>query len=1041
MTPRLAVCAVLAACLAPAARAELVKRARYPTLSPDGRTIAFAYQGDLWSVPATGGRATRLTSHAAREAQPVFSADGKSLFFSSNRFGSYDLFSMAAEGGPAKRLTHHGGSEFPASCSPDGRWVLFYGSLYGHMDVYKLPTAGGEPIKLTWDYYEREFFGSVSPDGQWIAYNHNAVPGSWRRRGYEGSANADVWIARFTTPVSEPRRLTTNAGQDFAPQFSRDGRRVFYVSDRKGQVNIWSMDLTGGNQKQHTFHTTDGVRIPSLAARADRIVYEYNSEIWLLDTASGKSAAVPVDVAVDERRNLTAERTVGGNPSEYAVSPDGRKIALIVRGDLFVVPVTGGLARRLVGRPSRESHIAWMNDSKTILFVTDEKGQKDLRSIEITGTNEKVVADSNQDEISPVVSPDGNWIAFHLGDSEITVIPAGGGPATARVKGAFPDASRQYAAHFSWAPNSKSLVFKQTGATLADAVYVADVADPQPRRVTRHFRDVGTPRWAANGRMLYFPATAVDSAHLYAVDLAEDAPPEFEEDSIERLDRPQPQAAPAAPPAIDYATVEKALRRVTATGGVQDAMLLGNGRTFIVEVGGNLQVVPADGRNAGTQPLADQAAAFELTRDGGRVFFLSGGQIQSLGLQQRDRRPTPFTATVSLDLATENRQIFQEAWWVMDRYFYSPEHNRVDWPAIKAKYEALLPFVPYKDDFYDVLAELVQELRGSHLGVTGPSEYQADTPTATAYLGLEPDWAVMDAEGKFKVARVTPGSPADSKWSRVAVGEYVLAVDGVELGTGTPLHALLDRKVGRKLVLTVNSQPIMAGSRQVAMKPVGLVQATEVEYEAWVEERRRLVNRLSGGRLAYLHIEAMDVPSEVRFKDEFVGEATDREGMVLDVRYNGGGNVAHRLLDILRKKPYVYFKPRSLGKHVLADWPLDYIWGKPAALLVNQDSASNSEMMAEGFRALGVGPVVGVPTAGAVIATGSWTFVDGGTIRTPTTGVYTAAGEDMDLKGRQPDLLVPYDPIAAREGRDPQLERAVQAVLSKLPPSQAKAQR
>jgi len=1040
MIPRFVVCTLLVACLAPAARAELVKRTRYPALSPDGRTLVFTYQSDLWTVPATGGRAARLTSHAAREVQPVFSPDGKTLVFASNRHGSYDLFSMPAEGGPATRLTFHSGSEFPSGFSADGRWILFYGSGSGQLDVWKLPAAGGEPIRLTWDYYEREFFGSLSPDGQWITYNHNASPGAWRRRGYEGSQNADVWIARFTTPLSEPKRITTNPGQDFAPQFSRDGRRIFYVSDRKGQVNIWSMDPTGGNQKQHTFHTTDGARIPNLAARADRIAYEYNSEIWLLDIAAGKSAAVPIDIATDERRNLTAERTVTTNASEYAISPDGRKVALIVRGDLFVVPASGGPARRLVDRPSRESHVAWLPDSKTLLFVTDEKGQKDLRSIEITGENEKVVADTPQDETNPVVSPDGAWIAYHLGDREIAVAPTAGGPVSTRIKGDFLDAGRGYTPHFSWSPNSKSLVFKQTGATLADAAFVADLADPQPRRVSRWFRDIVRPHWAANGRLIYFAAMALDTHHLYAIDLAEDAPPEFDEDALDRLDRPQPQPTPAGPPAaLDFATIEKALRRVTGAGGVQDAVLLPNGRTFIIEVGGNLQTVAVDGRNASGQPLADQATGPELPRDGSRVFFFSGGQIHSLGLQLRDRRPTPFTATVRHDVTAENRQVFQEAWWLMDRYFYSAEHNKVDWSGIRARYEALLPFAPYKDDFYDVMAEMVQELRGSHLGVSGPSEYQAETPTATAFVGLEPDWAVLDSEGKFKVARVTPGSPADSRWSKVAVGEYVLAVNGRELGAGATWDALLDRQAGRKLVLTVNSQPIMAGSRQVALKPLPPNQAGNLEYEAWVEERRRIVDRLSGGRLAYLHIESMDIPSEMRFKDELVGLASERAGMVLDVRYNGGGNVAHRLLDILRKKPYVYFKPRSLGKEVLADWPLDYLWARPAALLINQDSASNSEMMAEGFRALGVGPVVGIPTMGAVIATGSWSFQDGGNIRTPATGVYTAAGEDMDLKGRQPDLAVPYDPLAAREGRDPQLERAVQALLGKLPPSQAAA--
>jgi tricorn protease len=404
----------------------------------------------------------------------------------------------------------------------------------------------------------------------------------------------------------------------------------------------------------------------------------------------------------------------------------------------------------------------------------------------------------------------------------------------------------------------------------------------------------------------------------------------------------------------------------------------------------------------------------------------------------RDRRTTEFSATISVDLREENRQIFNEAWWMMDRYFYDAKHNGVDWNQIHAKYEALLPYTPYKEDFYDLMAEMVQELKGSHLGVTGPADYTPESPDATAYLGVEPDWAALEREGRFKVGRVVSNSPADNKWSKVNVGEYILAVDGQELGKEATFDDLLNRKAGRKVVLTVNDKPSADGARQVAIKPLTQSAGDDLEYEEWVERNRALVHKLSGGRIGYEHIEAMNAPSEMRFKEEFIGEGTGRDALIVDVRYNGGGNVAHRLLDILRKKPYVTFKPRSLGKSVMADWPADYLWGKPAALLINQDSASNSEMMAEGFKALGVGPTVGIPTMGAVIATGSWTFMDGGSIRTPSSGVYTAEGEDLELHGRQPDVAVPYDPIAAREGRDPQIEKAVQVLLSRLPAGAAR---
>lgn len=1035
--------AVASAWIAAAAHAEPVKRTRYPALSPDGKTIAFSYQGDIWSVPADGGRATRLTTHPARDLQPLFTPDGKSIVFSSNRYGNYDLFVMAADGGPARRLTFNSGNEFASSVTPDGKWVLFYGTAYGASDIYKVPLAGGEPVRLTWDRHERKYFGSVSPDGQWIAYNHNGSPGSWRRRGYEGSFNADVWLARFTTPISEPRRLTTNPGQDFTPMFSRDGKRLYYVSDRKGDVNLWSMDLQGGSQKQLTFHKTDGVRVPSYAPRGEKIAYEWNSEIWLLDVRSGKTGQVKIDVTTDERRNPVIQRTLNKDPSEYEVSPDGKKVALVVHGELFVVPAAGGPARRLVGRPGRQSRIAWMPDSRTILFDTDEKGQQDLHSVEISGQNEKTLADSAADETNAQPSPDGKYIAYHRGDHELVIIPAAGGDPVATIKGDFMDVTRDYSPRFSWSPDSNWLVFDETGSRLEDAIYVASVTDAQPNRVTQFFRGTSVPRFSPNGKMIYFVGAAVDTENLYAVDLADEEKPTFEEDALDQLDKPEsgsPEAHGPAAVTIDFNTVLHHLRRVTASGGIADAAITVSGRTFLVQSGSNVMMVPAGAKNAGGGPVvADGASAMQLTRDGSRLYFLSGGEIQSVGLMTRDRRPTPFTATLDVDLHAENRQIFDEAWWMMDRYFYDERHNGVDWNATRAKYEALLPFVPYKDDFYDLMTEMVQELRGSHVGVSGPSDYTSDSPSSTGYIGVEPDWTVLDSEGHFKIASVTVGSPADAKWSKLKAGEYLLAVDGQPLSAENIWDQLLDHKAGKKVVLTVNSQPTTEGARQVAIKPITEAASQDVEYEAWVQHERNLVDQLSGGRIAYLDVRGMDRPSELRFKEEFISQATDKAGLLVDVRYNGGGNVAHRLLDLLRKKPYVRFRPRGLGKIVDTDWFGEYLWGKPAALLINQDSASNSEMMAEGFRALGIGPLVGVPTMGAVIATGQWTFIDGGTIRTPSSGVYTASGEDFELHGRQPDFLVPYDPLAAKEGRDPQLEKAVQVLLQKLPATAATA--
>src|SRR4051794_25832820 len=292
--------------LARAGHAETVKRTRYPAISPDGHTLCFSYLGDLWTVPTEGGRAARLTVHPARDIQPRYSPDGKWIVFSSDRYGNYDLFLMPAEGGEPRRLTFNSAYDFASGFTPDSQWVVYYSGAYGTGDLYKVRITGGEPIRLTWDNREWKFLPRVSPDGKWIAYDFNGAPGAWRHRGYQGSNNADIWLARFTTPVEEPVRLTDNAGQDFAPLWTPDGETLFYVSDRAGQVNLWSMDRKGGRQRQLTHHKADGVRLPDISADGRKIVYEYVSEIWICDTKSGDSHPIPIQAASDARENLNA---------------------------------------------------------------------------------------------------------------------------------------------------------------------------------------------------------------------------------------------------------------------------------------------------------------------------------------------------------------------------------------------------------------------------------------------------------------------------------------------------------------------------------------------------------------------------------------------------------------------------------------------------------------------------------------------------------------------------------------------------------------
>lgn len=1076
------------------AAAENVKRTRYPAVSPDGRTVCFSYLGDLWTVPAEGGRAARITVHPARDIQPRYSPDGRWIVFASDRYGNYDLFLMPAEGGEPRRLTFNSSYDFPSGFTPDSQWVVYYSGAYGVGDLYKVRVTGGEPVRLTWDNREWKYLPRVSPDGRWIAYDFQGSPGAWRHRGYEGSNNADIWLAGFTTPVSNPVRLTTNPGQDFAPLWAPDGETLYYVSDRGGQVNLWSMDRKGGHQRQLTHTTTDGVRLPDISADGRKIVYEYDSEIWIYDTKTGTTHPIPIQAASDDRENMNAERTFTGGPSEYEVSPDGKKVALVVRGELFAVTAEkGGAARRLTHTAARESHITWNRDSRAITFVSDRSGNKDLFQVDLQG-NETRLTETPEDETNPVYSPDGKFLAFHRGDHQIIVAPAGtkNAAAVASITGNFLNVTRYYSPRFSWSPDSKWLTYLDTGDRLEQAVFVYSLTEKRPARITEWMRDASTPRWSKDGKLIYFSANPADNWDIYAVDL-QPRDQSFAEDDLDKLDPvqkkpegPNPQAAsppgsapgpnlllvptgqPGGPPRvitgvppqllaalaahqaemarqsapelqIDFAGIEHRLRRVTTSAASDlEPWLSPDGKTFIYASEGNIWITPADPDSGGrpTQVTANGGADLQLTDDGQILYYLNSGQLYALSPGAHAIRQIPFQATMNIDLVAENRQVFNETWWVLDRYFYDARHHGVDWAAIKKKYEALLPYAPYKEDFYDLMNEMVQELDASHLGIGGPGTTEVESPDATAYLGVEPDWPALEREGKFKVGRVVAESPADNPKSRLQAGDYILAIDGQEIGKDSTFDALLNRKAGKKVVLLVNHSPTRLGAHEVDIRPVSPDAGRDLEYADWVESRRRYVEQASNGRIGYVHIRQMEPADLEQFKRELVSRANGKQALIVDVRYNPGGFVAPSILDILQKKPWTMVRPRNTDTLITADWYWGgYDWGKPTALLINQESASNAEMMAEGFRALGIGPVVGVPTSGSVIGTNTWTLLDGGSLRTPSIGVFTTNGEDLEGKGRRPDVSVPYDPNAIQQGRDPQLDHAIQALLPKLPPA------
>ena len=1010
--------------LASLSLADLIKREQQPSISPDGGTVAFSWQGDIWKVPAAGGRAVRLTVHPAIDANPHWTPDGKRIVFSSTRYGSQDVFVMDADGSDLKRLTFDSGAEVPASISPDGKFVFGTTSDYSRQDCFRLPITGGDVTRLTDHPLEYEYLPVVSPDGKTVAYCRGSyATRAWQKPGIKSSALADIWLADNTAPLSNHKDITpTEANEEFA-QWGPDGT-IYFISNRSGWPNVWRMNRDGGAAKQITKHTDGTARYLSVSADGKWAVYEFESDLYRLNTASGETKKVDVDVAADERFNPVVDLDVTDKLSDYAIAPDGKRAAIVVRGDIFVLPEKGGTTRRLTDSPRPDLYPVFL-DAKTVLYSrAGANGLRQLATVTVDGTKKDFVT-TTEDAIHPVLSPDSKTIAFQLGRDKIALVPASGGTPRVVVHGNFAE-SFQGDANYSWSPDSKWLVVA-TPTDRSTNVIVTEVATGKQVTVARMPHGTNAPRFLPNGRSVYFLADDNRENNLYIIDLV---PPEvrFTEDDLDRMDE-----APKKPGEVKVEVyepnIENRLRKLT-TDATIDAQASADSRSIYANVKGAVVAIPVSGGPARPfDGVAGNAVGFNLVN--GNLYYVVDGKLNALGGQAPAARPIPYSAHLTINLRDEEKALFDEIWWAMDRLYYDETFHGKNWGAIKSKYEKIVPYTYDRTDFYNLMGEMMEELDSSHLGSTAPPEpqYPGVSTEPTGYLGVDYD-PVQVSQGRYVISHVFAGSPADNPQTQLKLGDQIVGVDGVAPTGDKPLSALLANKAGKRVRLSVMRNGAKA---EVAIRPGSPAQRQAALYEDWVQQERALVDKLSNGQLAYLHIQGMDQPSLEKFRQEIRTRTQGKKGVVIDVRYNGGGNTAQDILNILIKQPWLIRTARGpegfkLSENIYRGDSLEL----PTITLVNSYSFSNAEIWAEGFRRLKRGLIVGERTPGYVIGTGAYALWDGGMIRMPGSGAYTIEGQDLENNGRKPDISVPFDPNAWMQGRDPQMEKAVQELLKEI---------
>ncbi len=1054
--------------LTPARAQEGLTLLRHPALNQDGTRLAFSYQGDIWTVPSAGGSARRLTIHEAYDAEPAWSPDDRHLAFQSDRFGNDDVFVMTADGGRPQRLTWHSTGDDAPTWSPDGR-VLFttrraFAQVERLPEVYAVPMQGGTPSRLLDAVGDHP---AVSPDGRFIAFER----GSCRitREAYRGPANRDLWL--FDTENGTYLRLTDFDGQDVYPDWG-DSRTLYYLSAANGRYNLHVLRLGDdgrplGPPTALTTFADEGIRAFDVSGDGSTVVLDRMTDFYRMPADGGTPEQVAVSVTEDYRFDPVEQKTFTDSATEYAVSPDGKYVAFVVRGEVFLTENDPDKNRtvRLTHHPYRDQEVNWLNDS-TLVFLSDRDGENDIFLLRSADPGESNLFRSLRHEVVPVtrtgagehsltVAPDGRHVAFRQGRGRLVtaeMTPDGRLANEKVLRDGWATAT-----DLAWSPDSRWLAYALSDLDFNEEVYIhtADGSRP-PVAVSLHPRSDNTPVWSPDGTKLGFLSTRNNGdADVWFVWLRkadwEKTRQDWEEEAP--TDPAEKDEVPVSV-AIDFDDIHERLVQVTRLPGNEtDVQISKDGETFFFVTNGggrqgavgerDLKKVKWDGSEAKTL-VADVPGPSQVRLGGkGKHLYLlrSGGHLARVDVESGKQETLAFRAAMRINYPEERKQIFAEAWRTLNEGFYDPGFHGRDWTALKDTYYPRALAASTTQDFRDVFNEMLGQLDASHMGLRGPDREETQQDR-TGLLGVE----VVPHPKGVRVTHVVPGTPADRTRSKLNVGDVITAVDGVPVTAGTSFYALLVDKADTRVVLDVTDARGQA--RTVIIRPTGSIR--EALYEEWVKERRRLTDAYSGGRLGYIHIQGMNWPSFERFERELTASGQGKDGLVIDVRFNGGGWTTDMLMTVLTVRQHSYTVPRGAAADLDREHerfrthypfgerlPLS-AWNKPSVALCNHNSYSNAEIFSHAYKTLGIGTLVGEPTFGAVISTGGQGLIDGSFVRLPYRAWYVkATDENMEHGPAVPDVLVDNAPDSKARGEDPQLRKAVEVLLGQIDKSGA----
>ncbi|WP_106566116.1 S41 family peptidase [Cecembia rubra] len=1042
---------------------------RYPAISPDGSQIVFTYKGDLYKVASTGGRAVQLTFHEAHDFMPVWSKDGKQIAFASDRYGNFDVFVMDADGGIANRLTYHSNDETPYSFSADNKSIIFGGvrqDLAEHRqyptgsqpELYQVPVIGGR-VDQVWTIPAE--YVQVSKDGKRMVY-HDKKGGEneWRKR-HQSAITRDIWL--FDASSNTHKMITTFAGEDRNPVFAPNGSDIYYLSEENGSFNVFKTNLDNSAQRQALTNLKDfPIRFLTISENG-LMSFSYDGELYTFKEG-GDPMKIEVTIKTQPVSNSDSYISINGGVREMSISPDGKEIAFIARGEVFVTSVDGAMTKRITNTPQQERFVQFAPDGKSIVYASERNGKwqifqtKKVREKEepfffaSTLLKEEVLISNEHDNYLPQLSPDGKKLAYVEARKTLKVMDLSNKSTVTLMT---PDEvfhMQDGDKYFTWSPDSKWLLAEFRPTMANGEVVLLDASGKRPiENLTQSGYGDSRPKWVNGGKQMiwfsnrdglkgfatsggsqndvfamFFTKEGFDKFRLSKEDFdllkeVEKAAKNGQEKKDEKKDDKKVEEL-----IIDWDDLKERKTKLTIhSSSLGDAVIDKDGEKlyYLARFEKGMNLWSTDLRTKETKMELKLDAGFgrlEWDNEMKNLYLLSDGTIAKITNNGSKREAIKIAGEMTVDVDAERAHMFEHIRIRTKGAFYTSDFHGVDWDELADQYEKYLPYIGNSYEFAEMVSELIGELNVSHAGARFSRNIpQAD---ATSSLGIFMDYSHKSAG--IKIAEILKDGPLDKAGFKIQAGMIIEKIDGETIELDKDVAQYLNRKSDKFTLLEV-FDPKTNTRQQITVKPITLAQENQLLYKRWVKKNQEEVDKLSNGTLGYVHIPGMaDGPYRTTY-EEMMGKYHDRKGVIVDTRFNGGGDLVADLAMFFTGERFITYatEDREVG------YEPTFRWTKPTLAMFNEANYSDGHCFACGYTDLNIGKTVGMPTPGTCSFAGWEMLPDGGRWGIVPISAKNKAGEWMENNETKPQFQVKNMPGKIDKGIDQQLEKAVEELL------------